>query len=118
MVAIIFKKTKTYIIDLIKPESVEQRRPLVVLMTAILLILAVTYFYLLTQTIFNAVAHQSLENQIPRANAQLQEKKFEHMFLRNSLNKDKAEEIGLVVLSEESIEYITRDPVGFRGVGY
>ncbi len=77
--------------------------------------MCVAYFSLLIQTIFNGVAHQDLENEIPRVNANLQEKKFEYIYIRNSLNKDKAEELGLVVLNNESIEYITRDPVGFRG---
>ncbi len=77
--------------------------------------MCITYFSLLVQTVFSGVAHQELENEIPKANAQLQEKRFEYIYLRNSLNKDKAEELGLVVLNNESIEYITRDPVGFRG---
>lgn len=105
---------KNLFVRLFVQDSFEARRPAIFFLFAVFILMCFMYFYLLFNTIFNAVTHQSLEKQIPRFNADLQEKRFEYISLRNNLNKDKAEELGLIVLNDESIEYITRDSIGFH----
>lgn len=84
----------------------------------VFLILSLTYFYFLIQTIFNVVSGQELEAEVPRFNSFLQEKKFEYIYLKNGLNEEKAEEYGLIALDDSSIEYITRDSIGFLSNHY
>lgn len=105
---------KNLFVRLFMQDSYEARKPVFFLVFGVFILMCIIYFSLLFNTIFNAVTHQSLEKQIPRANADLQEKRFEYIALRNNLNKDKATELGLIVLNDESIEYITRDSVGFH----
>lgn len=110
----IAKNIKNLFVRLFMQESFEARKPVFILALGVFLLMCLIYVSLLFNTIFNAVTHQDLEKQIPRANADLQEKRFEYISLRNNLDRDKVSELGLIVLNDESIEYITRDPVGFR----
>lgn len=96
-----------------KKECIE-RKVLVVFLTVFFIFLCVAYFSLLIQTIFNVVEYRDLESEIPKFNAELQQKKFEYISLRNNMNKEEALNMGLVVLEDGSVEYITRNSIGFQ----
>lgn len=114
----ICKKTTVWFFTLFKRKCESERKPVVIFMAVMFLLMCLIYSFFLTETISNVVVHQNLEKEIPRVNAVLQEKKFEYITLRNSLAEEGADDLGLVVLDDSSIEYITRDPIGFYGGDY
>ena len=114
----ICKKTSVWFFTLFKRNSEAERRPVIFFMIFLFLLMCFVYLFLLTETVSNVVAQQDLEMEIPRENAKLQEKKFEYIYLRNSLGREDSDDLGLVVLNDSSIEYITRDPIGFYGGDY
>ena len=120
MILKIYSNITRYLADIFSKEEMNRsRRTLIVFLAMVFFMMCISYFSLLVQTIFNVVEHQDLESSIPKFNAELQQKKFEHISLRSDLNLDEAESMGLVVLEDGSVEYITRDSIGFRvGEGF
>ncbi|MFP4617130.1 MAG: hypothetical protein ACLFNR_03135 [Candidatus Paceibacterota bacterium] len=109
------RKEKKFILRLMQPDSHKERKKAVIFLAVVFLGLSFVYFFLLVQTVFNTVAHQDIDSEIPRINASLQKTKFKYISIRNDLDEDKIDALGLVALDEGSIEYISREPVGFRG---
>lgn len=113
----IYRNITVYLADVFSNDEINRRRrTLIFFLVIVFILMCLSYFSLLIQTIFNVVEHQDLENSIPKFNVELQQKKFELISLRSDLNLDEAESMGLVVLEDVSVEYITRDPIGFRGL--
>ncbi|MGM0482686.1 MAG: hypothetical protein ACQEP6_02370 [Patescibacteria group bacterium] len=103
-----------FAVRLFGKERYAGRKVMIMFLSAFFLFLCVAYFSLLIQTIFNVVEHQDIEAEIPKFNAELQQKKFEYISLRNDVDKEEAEKMGLVALEDDSVEYITRNSIGFQ----
>ncbi len=107
------KKINIWFFDLFKNDCEKKRKPVMIFMFSLFLFMCLLYSFFLTQTISNTVAYQEIESEIPKINAELQKKKFEYILIKNDLNREMAEDFNLVSLDNSSVEYITRDSIGF-----
>ncbi len=76
-----------------------------------MIILSGTYMYLVHKTVFNAVARESIQEDIVALNSKLSEAEFEYINTVGGITMDTARELGFKAASSK-VTFVTRDIVG------
>jgi len=89
------------------------RRAIPLLLLALIL-LAFLYVYFLSKSVLNVVIREEIESEIGALSSSIGELEFQYLSLKNSIDASRAEEFGLVTLSEK--RYVARHSLAERGL--